>query len=299
MERIIDHIRSFRGRQSHYALSDTRKLYLAEDLNVQKMFELYCERYPDDKVSRESYRKIFTEKFNIGFGYPRKDTCSTCDRLEIGISSPESAPDELVQLHAEKEFHLRKAKVFYERKTKARQTAQTTDTHAALAFDFAKNLSTPNISTNDVYYRRQLSLYTFNVHSLSDNEVHLYCYDETDGKKGADDVASMLLSYFTNVTQPISPILNFSVTHVLDRIKTGPYCASFITWWCTRSALSPSKSPFPSEATRIWSVIEILQSLIRRRAWKPLMAGCKSSELQGRIHRRSTSSRWSLKCFRM
>ena len=99
--------------------------------------------------------------------------------------------------------------------------------------------------------------------------------------------------------QPISPILNFSVTHVQDRIKTGPCCVSFITWWCTRNALSPSKSPFPSEATRIWSVIEILQSLIRRRGWKPLMAGCKSSELQRRIHRRSTSSRWSLKCFRM
>ena len=50
---------------------------------------------------------------------------------------------------------------------------------------------------------------------------------------------------------------------------------------------------------KILLVIEILQSLIRRRAWEPLMAGCTSSEPQGKIHRRSTSSRWSMKCFRM
>ena len=41
--------------------------------------------YP--KVSYEYYRAIFTDNFNIGFGYPRSDTCSTCDedKSEIKI----------------------------------------------------------------------------------------------------------------------------------------------------------------------------------------------------------------------
>ncbi|KAK3762167.1 hypothetical protein RRG08_040535 [Elysia crispata] len=38
--------------------------------------------------------------------------------------------------------------------------------------------------------------YSSNVHSLSDDKVHLYRYDETVNKKGADEVASRLLHYF-------------------------------------------------------------------------------------------------------
>jgi len=30
-------------------------------------------------VSERSYREVFVTKFNLGFGSPRPDTCSTCD----------------------------------------------------------------------------------------------------------------------------------------------------------------------------------------------------------------------------
>ena len=29
------------------------------------------------------YRKIFNEDFNLGFGYPRSDTCQMCDGLRM------------------------------------------------------------------------------------------------------------------------------------------------------------------------------------------------------------------------
>lgn len=147
-------------------------------------------------------RKIFTEKFNISFGYPRKDTCSECDRLRVIRDSADTTEDDLRQANVDYELHLRKAQVFYDRKSAARRDAQMDETHAAVAFDFAKNLPSPNIATNDVYYKRQLSLYTFNVHNLADDSVHLYCYDETQGKKGADDVASMLRHFFTTILPP-------------------------------------------------------------------------------------------------
>ena len=43
------------------------------------MYCMFKERYPLEKSSYESYHKIFNSKFNISFGYPRKDTCSFCD----------------------------------------------------------------------------------------------------------------------------------------------------------------------------------------------------------------------------
>ena len=66
--------------------------------------------------------------------------------------------------------------------------------------DFQKNLHLPNISTNDVYYRRQLSLYSFNIHVLSTSESFFYCYPETVGGTGSDEVVSMLHNFiFTKV----------------------------------------------------------------------------------------------------
>ena len=53
---IIDHIKSFRGRQSHYALHDTRMLYLPEEINLSKMYDMYMEHFPQYKVCHESYR---------------------------------------------------------------------------------------------------------------------------------------------------------------------------------------------------------------------------------------------------
>ena len=38
---------------------------------------------------------------------------------------------------------------------------------AAFAFDYLCNFPVPNVSTNDAYYKRQLSVYTFDMHDLA------------------------------------------------------------------------------------------------------------------------------------
>ena len=107
------------------------------------------------------------------------------------------------RLMAEKELHQRKASVFYERKRAAKEAARAVgSTTAAVAFDFWKNMPLPNITTNDVYYRRQLSLYTFDVHDLGANKVYLYSYDETVANKGSNDVVSLLNHYIETFVKP-------------------------------------------------------------------------------------------------
>ncbi|XP_047142515.1 uncharacterized protein LOC124816832 [Hydra vulgaris] len=170
------------------------------------MHLMYFESHPGESCSRESYRQIFTEKFNIAFGYTRKDTCSTCDRFKIELSKYNSQP-ELQKLSFDRELHLRKGQVFYERKTASIHGARSLTWFAAVAFDFWKNLLCPNITTNDTYYKIKLSLYTFNIHNLGTDEVSLFSYNETVGKKGSNDVASILLHYFTK-------ILPSEVTHL-------------------------------------------------------------------------------------
>lgn len=66
----------------------------------------------------------------------------------------------------------------------------------AIAIDFGSNLPMPNISSSEVYFRKQLTFYIFNVHILSTGQSFMYTYDQTVGKKGSNDVASMLLHFF-------------------------------------------------------------------------------------------------------
>ena len=159
-------------------------------------------------MSYESYRNLFNTEYNIGFGYPRKDTCSVCDEfianlshLDAQLAQDDCSPEvesRKAQLLMEYELHKRKASTFYDRKSAAKDRAKSSEEFEGICFDFAKNLYLPNKTTNDVYYRRQLGFYTFDIHVLSTDEVFLYTYDETVARKGADDVCSMLADFISS-----------------------------------------------------------------------------------------------------
>lgn len=64
----------------------------------------------------------------------------------------------------------------------------------------------PNITTNDVYYKRQLTCISFNIHVLAPNDAVFYVYNETVAKKGADDVCSMLSNYVESLDAAVSSL---------------------------------------------------------------------------------------------
>lgn len=198
----------FPGRTSHYSLHDSSRIYLPEELNVKKMHGMFIDLYKDNgiKVSYEYYRNIFNGDFNIAFGYPRTDTCSTCDTYKVkidalnadlhsstGLEKLTALKKDLYNLEIEKKLHLCKPQVFYTRKRAARLHAKdAAHLTEAICLDYGKKLSVPNIQTNDVYYKRQLTVCAFNVHVLNSRKSIFYLYAETQGKKGSDDVCEMV-----------------------------------------------------------------------------------------------------------
>ena len=81
--------------------------YLASNLNLKIMYELYCEFCIDKSltpVNDSYYRHLFNTTSNLSFHQPLKDTCVKCDRFQILLQA-EKNPEILVQ----KEIHLRKA----------------------------------------------------------------------------------------------------------------------------------------------------------------------------------------------
>ena len=172
------------------------------------MHVLFRKTQSDIEITYKTYRKVFVKDFNIGFGYPRKDTCATCDELVLKIEHVEKCilknEGDVDVLRVEKEkltkhdLHKRKADTLYTRKSEAHRRAQATEEVEAVSFDYQKNLPIPTKTRNDVNYRRQLTFVSFNIHVLSSNDVYIYTYDENKGKKDADDVASMLYHFFKN-----------------------------------------------------------------------------------------------------
>ena len=135
------------------------------------------------------------------------------------------------------------ADVFYKKKRSAKLKAKHCTNFMAVAFDFSKNLPLPNITTNDAYYKRQLSVYLFNVHALADSKSYFYLYDETCAKKGSNDVCSMLQHFIaTYIPEGIEGLQffcdscggqnkNYTVfrylhylVHIAKRFKTTQVC---------------------------------------------------------------------------
>lgn len=206
--KVHSHIKSLRCRTAHYSLHDSKRLYLPEELNIKKLHTMYSQLNPNNPISYETYRQIFNTNYNISFGYPRTDTCSCCDEfkaslhsleLELAAVSDETQKkailDKIKNMKIQNELHKRKAQTFYTKKREARKKCQKTLTCESICMDFQKNLKTPNISTNDVYYKRQLSYFLFNIHVLSSSDSIFFVYDETIAKKGSDEVSSMLYDF--------------------------------------------------------------------------------------------------------
>ena len=208
VELVMKHISSYKGQLSHYSLKTSKRIYLPAALNKSKLYRDFNERYPLVKISQTSYTTILDSKFNISFGRNRKDTCSTCDAfkaeevaLEEKQCSTESKQKELDALRGRHKFHLTQADLFYQRKREAQAKSITDHTRITLAIDYQKNYSLPNITTGEVYYKRQLSIFNFNIHVTGDNSAYFFCYSESTAKKGSNEVISFLDHFFNNVVE--------------------------------------------------------------------------------------------------
>lgn len=193
-ELVRNHIQSFKARSSHYSLRhNPRRKYLPESLSVAKMHQLFLDLYQIN-VPYKIYWNIFSE-YNIGFGYPRSDTCSICDQFNQKLNDPDS---DKAQLAIDKELHLRKAEAFRQKKRLYKEQARSGEI-LCISFDFMQNLPLPHLKTNEVFYSRQLWYNVFGVHNLGTNVVTMFTYHEGEAKKGANDVTSMLFQYLKGV----------------------------------------------------------------------------------------------------
>jgi hypothetical protein len=111
---VITFIKKYRCLESHYCRSHSIRLYLSSDLSIRKMYKQYqLETQENLKVKESYFRQIFKTNFNIGFGTPRTDVCSTCLSNNNKIKAEQNLEVKL-KLMKQQRIHTLRAKAFYD-----------------------------------------------------------------------------------------------------------------------------------------------------------------------------------------
>ena len=199
LDHVHEHIRMLSVTTSHYSrIKNPHRQYAPEGLSIPLLHFAYVEwmieTYPDEpRVKFTFYKKIFTSCYNIAFKRPETDVCNTCTAMKNDIKRLEGVAgneDELDDLKSEYEAHLsaaREAQDFLRR-----QKDDTNDDQMVIAVDLQQTLPCPKLSVNRAYYTRKVWLYNLCVYDVKAKKPTMYVWDESQGGRGADDVASCI-----------------------------------------------------------------------------------------------------------
>ena len=205
------HIRSFPCYSSHYERNRVPDLnYLPCDLNLRKMYCLYKEMIKQENsstaewekhcVSETTYKRIFYRDFNLKFKSPKKDTCKTCDQLKIQIDVENNKQttmenqEELKRLKCKQELHHRQVESSTASREKDSRDAREGKIHA-ISFDLEKTFPLPKLSTNEAYYKRQLSIFNLGIHDLATQQAYMYIWHEGVASRGPQEIGSCIMKY--------------------------------------------------------------------------------------------------------
>ena len=215
---IREHIRSFPKRTSHYSRSDnSKRAYLAENLSISRMYRLYLDKHEPQikesgakpQVKEWLYRKIFNEEFNLSFGYPRSDTCETCDEMHIAIKAAKT-DQEREPLQSDLAAHQEKASQGYQSLRNDTEYAKGSDDCIVLTFDLMQNLPVPTLTHSSMFYQRQMWEYNFGIHDCTSGTATMCMWSESTAARGADEICSALSQYVSHLPSGISRLICFS-----------------------------------------------------------------------------------------
>ena len=181
--------------ESHFCRETTKRQYMSSNLNVTTLYELYKTKMKKENavtVGPQTYRNIFMTKFNIGFHKPKKDACSICIKLQ------NAKPSERAELESEHTVHQTNKLVARSIKKMYKEMAMTEDDSVRVyAFDLQKVLNVPHGGNGLFFYSRRLSIYNLTVTNLATMEGYCYTWDQTQAKRGSNEIASCLNTHLS------------------------------------------------------------------------------------------------------
>ena len=210
LKSVRDHIESFDVVEAHYIRANSTAKYLSPQLNITAMYDLYttnfCAIHSIEPVKFNVYHKVFTEEYNIRFFIPKKDQCATCNAYDSASVEEKAIKQQGYTAHKKREMEA------FEMKNSDKIAAASDPTFRSITFDLEAVLPTPFAGDSQIYYKRKLAVYNFTIHEGHSLDGFCYLWDETEGGRGAAEIASCLMHYLKNLPSHVSHVSAFCDT---------------------------------------------------------------------------------------
>lgn len=194
-------VESLKCTDTHYCRGKSlARQYLPGDMSISKLHRMYNAKATSSslQVKKTFFRNIITREYNLGFGTPVTDACSTCISLQEAVKR-ETDVNKKNELMIEMRVHKLKAKAFFNiLKEEPPGVVQ-------FSFDCQRNLVTPKLPDQIAYYSRQLYTYNCTVvqgsskSKLTNDRVTLFTWMEHEYKKSSNEISSAVWHCLTEV----------------------------------------------------------------------------------------------------
>ncbi|CAG9772289.1 unnamed protein product [Ceutorhynchus assimilis] len=208
-----NHIDSFPGVPSHWCRRDTSKEYLEANLNKEIKYKLYleyCQETQNKPVSKTIYKQAIIKK-NIGFYHPRKDQC-WCYNFNKDDTDEGNVTGRIKE---EYDLHVKRKNAADEHRKADKTAAQEDKSIVCANFDLEAVLNCPIFFWKPVFYKRKLAVFNLTVYEVAPKQGHAFLWDETNGQRGSNEIATCVSIHF-----PKKPnIYDCILTHAPAKIK--------------------------------------------------------------------------------
>ena len=131
---------------------------------------------------------------------PKSDTCKECDSYKVQTDAEQDEAT-LAQLKGEWELHLCKAERAHHQLKEDAGVSKCDPNVMMVTFDLQQSLPTPVLTTNVVFYKRQLWTYNLGVHDCRSCKGYMYVWHEGTASRGSSEIGSCILKHI-QVTKP-------------------------------------------------------------------------------------------------
>ena len=191
-KQVEAHINRFPRTESHYCRKKSTGEFLAPELTIQKMHDLYMEAHDDQPVSLSFYGSVF-RKMGLKFHTPKKDQCGLCSTYINGNQEEKEKLQECFDRHIQEKTLVR------EKNEEMKTRALADDRCVSVNFDLQQVLYLPVSKRSELFYKRRLASYNFTIYNLGRGAGHCYFWPESLGARGTNEIASHVHHFLQSV----------------------------------------------------------------------------------------------------
>ncbi|CAF4756891.1 unnamed protein product [Pieris macdunnoughi] len=201
---VFNFINSIPRIESHYLRAQTTREYISCEKCLADLYRDYKNLREQNNVppaSASTFSRIFNEEFNISFYVPKKDQCDLCE------SYKNADGEDKARLSENYENHLKEKGL-----ARLEKEADKNNKNVVLAvYDLQAVMQVPKGQVSLFFYKSRINCLNLTVSDLNAKDVVCFFWDETEAKRGANEIATIAVGNKKTNTYYLSMLTQLTI----------------------------------------------------------------------------------------